>query len=144
MGVFHFFTGVELQGGREGTGLHAVEYLLGVEEAALAGVEVKAGAVKFFLEQGDVVAVGVVAAQVGVADEVVELLSYVGEGGAVLEVEVGQPVDGGGLGRDGYGGVDLHFQFLGGAAVGEELDETHLHDAILDDIEAGGFEVKKH
>ncbi|MFT4685458.1 MAG: hypothetical protein ACI94D_000412, partial [Neolewinella sp.] len=36
------------------------------------------------------------------------------------------------------------FQLLCGATVGEYFDEAYLDDAVLDYVEAGGFEVKKY
>ena len=139
MGVLHFLAGIVLQGRAQGAGFHAVEDVLGIDEAALRGVEVKTGPVKFFLQQGNVVAVGVVARQVGLPDEVVELLGDLLEGRFPRQVLVGKSVDGRGLGGDGDGGVDLHLQFPGGATAGGQLYQGDLDDTVLNDVEPRGL-----
>ncbi len=148
VGVLEVLLAVELVGGDEGALLHLVENVLHIDQTAAGEVEVEARTEELLDEQGHVELVAVVAREVGVADVLHQAGGQLLEGGLVLDVVVGDAVDGGGLFGDVDGvalGVDrAHTLHAGvGAVVGHDLVEAYLDDVVVAHLHTGGFEVEE-
>lgn len=142
MGLRQIAVTVELVGSHEVARLHLVEDVLHVHHQAVAQVEALAATQELLHQQRHVELVGVEASQVGVAYEGQQVVGNFRECGLVLDILVGDAVDGRAL----LGNVDAwvdELRTLDLLAVRHHLDEGDLHDFVLADIQAGGFQIEK-
>ena len=148
MSVVEVLVAIETVGGLEGALFHFVEDVLHVDKAALFEAEGVAGTEELLDEHGDVEFVGVVARQVGIANEGCHLGGKFAEGGLVGHVGIADAVDGGGYFGNmdcaalGIGGANTADKGLGGV-VGVDFVKADFDDVVAADVDASCFEVKK-
>lgn len=142
VGVFELLAAIEAVGRHQRALLLLVEDVLHVDEPPPLEVHVDARTHELLDQNRQIEAVRVETAEVAAADELFERLGHLREGRALLHVVVRDAVHGRSLLRDVHPGIEAAcFRDL--LAVGHDLDQRDLDDAVLRRIHAGGFEVEE-
>ena len=115
---------------------------LHVDEARAGEVDIDTSAQEFLSQHGHVETVGVEAGDVASLEKGLYLAGYLGEGGLVAHVVVGNVVDGCGGRRYGHAGIDAIGFFLL-LAIGENLQQADFHDAVVGDGSTCRLQVKE-
>ena len=141
--VFHLAPAIELVGSSEVALLHLAEDGTGINQTALAEVEVDAGTQKLFGQQGDVKVVGVVTGEVATLELLFQGLGQLLEGGLACHIGIAYARQFGHLCGNRFLGIDgiVVADFL---SVGHHFDIGKLDDTLLDEIQTCGLQVENH
>ena len=119
-----------------------MEDRLYVDEVAVIEVHSDASTEEFLDEHRYVKAVGVEARDITALQPSVEAACYLREGGAVSDIGIRDAMHGRGLCGDGHLGIDASGLGLA-LAVGADLQDRDLDDAVTSDLYARRLQVKE-
>lgn len=134
---------VETMGGNERARFVLHEDGLRIDEFGVLKVRVDSRPMELLVEHRDIKFVAVVASEVNTREHFCQLRSQLLERRAGRHVFVRDVVDRSGFGRNGAFGIDAHAVTLL-RAVGKDFDERKFDNAVVEKIDTGRLEVKKH